>query len=321
MRHRLIYLCAALFLLPGLSAAQPQERVVKFATGSPAGVYFPVGVALCRLVNETRAQHGIRCAAIPTEGSVANIEELSAKEVDLAMVQSDLQKEAFEGSSSSPFEDLRAVLSLYPETITVVARQEAGISDFSQLVGKRISAGPVGSGQRDMWERLMTVEGWTEEDMPDVQDLSSSLQASALCDNQIDAFVTTIGHPALTIQEATLSCGAVIVPVGSPAIDQLIADDPAFVNTSIPGGLYAGNAEDIPTFGVTATVVTRADVPDDVIDVFVGSALRNLERLRGFDTALSSLDPERMAREGLAAPLHPGAQSAFDAEAAETPSN
>jgi uncharacterized protein len=306
----------SLVAAPSREALAQEARLVRIATGSPAGVYFPVGIALCRLVNENRPEHGIRCSAEPSAGSVENLAALRAEEVDLAIVQSDTQAEAVDATGETAFESLRSVMSLHSEPVTVVARADAAIADFAGLTGKRVSVGPAGSGQRQMWNVLMQAQNWTADDFSPLLDLSSTAQASALCDGQLDAFVATIGHPALTVQEATLSCDARLVPVEGAAVDRLVGRNPAFARTIIPGGLYRGNRSDIPSFGVSATVVTRADVPDDIIYTFVQTALGNIDRLRGFDPALAQLDPAAMATTGLTAPMHPGARQAFEAAGA-----
>lgn len=135
----------------------------------------------------------------------------------------------------------------------------------------------------------------------------------ALCDGQIDAFLFTVGQPALPIQEATGTCGAMLIPVEGAPVAALLAAQPAFVATEIPGGLYAGASAPVPTVGVKATLVTRADVPDDVVGAVVTSILDDLETLRGLDPVLAGLEPQAMASGGLVAPLHPAAEALYKA--------
>jgi TRAP transporter TAXI family solute receptor len=287
-------------------------------TASLAGTYFPVGVALCRLVNEDRREHGIRCAAQRSAGSVANIRALRAGEIDLALVQSDVQDAALNGTGAlaedGPFPDLRAVLSLYPEALTVVARREAGIAGLGDLPGTRISPGPPGSGQRELWEAVSAAMGWTAEDFAAVLDLAPTDQAAALCEGQIDTFVITIGHPAPTVREAASGCDASLVPVTGPEIAALVGASPYFAEAVILGGLYRGNPAPVATFGVMATLVTRADVADTVIATLVGAAFGKVDALRALDPVLAGLEAEAMANAGRTAPLHPAAQSYFRAQ-------
>src|SRR5690606_41862974 len=66
-------LVAAMFasLATGVASAQ-EQRFVSVGTGGVTGVYYPVGGALCRLMNQTRRDHGIRCSVESTGGSVFN---------------------------------------------------------------------------------------------------------------------------------------------------------------------------------------------------------------------------------------------------------
>jgi TRAP transporter TAXI family solute receptor len=304
-------LLAATPVLP----AAPEARLVEMGTGNVTGVYFPVGVALCRLPNQERRGHGLRCSARPSGGSVANIEALRTGAVDLAIVQSDVQNAALRGAdefrSEGPFAELRAVMALHPEPLTVVARRDAGIARLEDLVGKRISVGNPGSGQRALWDLLMNRLGWSQRSFAAFLELDPSQQAAALCDGQVDAFVFAVGHPARTVQEATSGCDAMLVPAAGPAVQALVAVNPFYFATDIPGGLYAGNPDDVPSFGVGATLVTRADVPEDVIYTIVSAVFDDFEALRGLNQALANLVPEDMARKGLSAPLHPGAERYF----------
>ncbi len=314
MIHALVLALTSLAALP---AAAQEPQLVRMGTASLAGTYFPVGVALCRLVNEDRRQHGIRCAAQPSAGSVANIRALRAGEIDLALVQSDTQAAALDGSGpfaeDGPFPELRAVLTLYPEALTVVARADAGIAGLADLPAHRLSLGPAGSGQRVVWDALAAAQGWTQDSFAATLELPATDQASALCAGEIDAFAIAIGQPAPTVQEAANGCDVRIVPVNGPAVDELVASAPYYEAAEIPGGIYRGNRAPVPSFGVMATLVTRADVPDDVISTLVGDALGKLAALRALDPVLAGLQADRMAADGRSAPLHPGAAARFQA--------
>lgn len=308
---RFITLVAA-FLMSVQTVGAVEARLARMGTGNVAGVYFPVGIALCRLVNQHRHDTGLRCAAEISDGSVANIDALRAGRNDLGIVQSDTQETALRGTEGfapvGPFSDLRAVMSLFPEPLVIVARPDAGVKSLDDLKGKRVSIGNPGSGQRVLMDVLMAKLGWTLETFGAVSEIPPETLATALCSGQIDAFVFAIGQPALVIQEATNQCGAVLSGATGPEVDALVAGDPAYFATTVPGGLYAGNPTDIKTFGTEATLVTRANVPDDVIYQIVKSIFDDFDTLTNLNPVLSGLDPKLMVHQSLTAPLHPGAE-------------
>ncbi len=300
----------------GASAASAQEQTfISIGTGGVTGVYYPTGGAICRLVNRGRSEHGIRCGVESTGGSVFNINAIRGGELEFGVAQSDWQYHAYNGTSrfeeTGAFEGLRAVFSVHPEPFTVVARADAGITTFEDLKGKRVNVGNPGSGQRGTMEVLMEKLGWTMDDFAVASELQAAEQSQALCDNNIDAMVYTVGHPSGSIQEATTACDSVLVEVSGEAIDELVADNPFYRTATIPGGMYRGNDEDVHTFGVGATFVTSEDVPEEVVYQVVKAVFDNIDQFRGLHPAFANLDPAEMASAGLSAPLHPGAERYF----------
>ena len=302
---------AALAAGLAFSQAAYAEEFITIGTGGVTGVYYPTGGAICRLVNKGRKEHGVRCSVESTGGSVYNINTIREGELEFGVAQSDWQYHAYHGTSKfeekGPFKDLRAVFSVHPEPFTVVARADAGIKKFQDLKGKRVNIGNPGSGQRGTMEVVMDALGWKMSDFALATELKAAEQSAALCDNQIDAMVYTVGHPSGSIQEATTACDSVLVTVDGPAIEKLIADNSYYRSATIPGGMYRGNDEDVKTFGVGATFVTSAKVSENVVYTLVKSVFDNFDAFKKLHPAFANLKPEEMATAGLSAPLHPGA--------------
>ena len=315
MNIRIAGAAAALALVAGGASAQDNQTFISIGTGGVTGVYYPTGGAICRLVNRGRADHGIRCGVESTGGSVYNINALRSGELEFGVAQSDWQFHAIEGTSQfeeqGAFEDLRAVFSVHPEPFTVVARADAGIETFEDLKGKRVNVGNPGSGQRGTMEVLMEAMGWTMDDFQLTSELQAAEQSQALCDNNIDAMVYTVGHPSGSIQEATTACDAVLVEVSGEAVDKLVEDNPYYRTATIPGGMYRGNDEPTETFGVGATFVTSATVPEDVVYETVKAVFENFDQFKGLHPAFAELTKEEMVADGLSAPLHAGAEKYY----------
>ncbi|WP_371708796.1 TAXI family TRAP transporter solute-binding subunit [Labrenzia sp. PHM005] len=293
------------------TGAASAEEFITIGTGGVTGVYYPTGGAICRLVNKGRKEHGIRCSVESTGGSVYNINTIREGELEFGVAQSDWQYHAYKGTSKfedkGAFEDLRAVFSVHPEPFTVVARADSGVKNFADLKGKRVNIGNPGSGQRGTMEVLMEGMGWTTDDFELATELKAAEQSAALCDNQIDAMVYTVGHPSGSIQEATTACDSVLVTVDGAAVDKLVADNSYYRTATIPGGMYRGNDSDTGTFGVGATFVTSAKVSEDTVYTLVKSVFENFDAFKKLHPAFANLKPEEMAQDGLSAPLHPGA--------------
>jgi TRAP transporter TAXI family solute receptor len=310
MNGKLIGLLSAT-ILAGAGIAQAQDQFVTIGTGGVTGVYYPVGGAICRLMNETRADHGFRCSVESTAASVYNINAIGTGELTFGVTQTDVMSYAVNGeqdfADASPQENLRAVFSLHPEPFTLVARADSGIESFADLAGKRVNVGAPGSGTQTSIDIILEAMGMSRTDFALVSELRPDEHGPALCDNQIDAFFYAVGHPSANIADPTTTCEAQIVPIGGEAIDQIIADRPFYAQATIAGGTYANNEEDVQTFGVLAALAVGAETPDDVVYALVSSVFENFDAFKSLHPALANLNPEDMVVDGLEAPLHPGA--------------
>ncbi|WP_051560525.1 TAXI family TRAP transporter solute-binding subunit [Marinobacterium jannaschii] len=284
---------------------------VTVGTGGVTGVYYPTGGAICRLMNKARRQHGLRCAVEATEGSVYNIQAIRSRELDFAIVQSDIQYKAVNGvaefSQAGADKELRSVFSLYAEPFTLVARSDSGVTRFEDLRGKRINIGAIGSGHRGMMRELMKINGWSDKDFSQVTEFDSAEQAGVLCTGEVDAFVYTVGHPSGAIKEATTACDSAIIPLKGKLIERLLDNSGYYREAKIPGGMYRGNPDDIDTFGVGATLVVSSEVSEETVYLMTKAVFENFDQFRKLHPAFARLRKAEMLSDGLSAPIHPGA--------------
>ena len=318
MMRTLMSYAAGLLALGMLGPAQPamaQQKFITIGTGGVTGVYYAAGGAICRLVNKDRAKHGIRCSVESTGGSVFNINTIKAGELDMGVAQSDVHYNAVKGEgqfkNDGAFKELRAVFALHPEPVTVVARKELNAKSFNDFKGKRFNVGNPGSGTRATAEELLAAMGWKLSDFSLASELKADEHGSALCDGKIDGFFYGVGHPSANIQDPTTTCGAQLVSLTGPAVDKLVDKYPYYAHATIPGGLYPSNPEDVKTYGVIATFVTSSDVPEESVYTVVKAVFDNLDDFKKLHPAFAHLKAEDMVKNGLSAPLHPGAEKYF----------
>ncbi|MCW5627581.1 MAG: TAXI family TRAP transporter solute-binding subunit, partial [Rhodoferax sp.] len=243
--------------------------------------------------------------------SVFNINTIKAGELDFGVAQSDWQYHASKGTAvfekDGPFKELRAVFSIHPEPLMVLARKEANITKFEDFKGKRFNVGNPGSGTRASMESLLATMGWKMSDFALASELKADEHGAALCDNKIDGFFYGVGHPAANIQDPVTTCGAKLVPLTGPAVDKIVAGAPYYAKVNIPGGMYAGNPNPTPTYGVLATFVSSTKTPDAVVYELVKAVFENFDDFKKLHPAFANLDPKDMIKNGNSAPLHPGA--------------
>jgi TRAP transporter TAXI family solute receptor len=303
-------IAAATCSLLALPSTAAEQRFVTIGTGGVTGVYYAVGGAICRLMNQQRKETGLRCSTESTGGSVFNVNAIKSGELDFGMTQSDVQYNAVKGEAQfkdAAFPELRAVFSVHPEPFTVLARADAGVKTFEDFKGKRFNVGNPGSGTRASMEVLLAQMGWTLGDFSLAAELKADEQGPALCDNKIDGFFYGVGHPSAAIQDPTTTCGAKLIPLTGKAVDELLAKYPYYSKATIPGGMYSANPDDTVTYGVRALLVTNASTPDDVVYNLVKAVFDNFDDFKKLHPAFANLDPKEMVKDGITTDLHPGA--------------
>ncbi|GAB4341605.1 MAG: TAXI family TRAP transporter solute-binding subunit [Desulfobulbaceae bacterium] len=308
---RLAVLTTSLLFLFATVPAFARSTFVTIGTGGITGVYYPTGGAIAKMVNKKKKEYGIRATVESTGGSVFNVNAVMHGDLEFGIVQSDRQYQAWNGlaewKDKGPQEKLRAVFSIHPESVTLVAAVDTGVMDIRDLKGKRVNIGNPGSGQRQNSIDALGAVGIDYEKDIQAESVKAAEAPGLLQDGRIDAFFYTVGHPSGAIKEATSGTRKVRI-VSITGIDSLLKSTPYYAASFVPIKHYPGavNDKDVPTFGVKATLVTSADVPDEVVYAITKEVFDNLEEFRKLHPAYENLTRESML-EGLSAPIHPGA--------------
>jgi TRAP transporter TAXI family solute receptor len=297
---------------PSLAGENPKFHMfASVGTGETNGIYYPLGDVICGIVNQNLHESGIRCSREATPGSVYNVDALRGGELEFALIQSDVAYDAYHGIdaySGAPFPTLRSVLALHSELVTIVARP--GIHELADLAGKRIVAGPAGSGSRATWEAMVKALGWKDGQTPRTLDMPVDAIGNALCKGSIDASLLVLGHPSGKIRDLLAGCALSLVPVDGPAIDSLIAAAPYLKKGPIPANAY-GLPADIPSFGVNAILMTTTDMDPRAVSDFASSLGTDIKALQGRSPVLENLTAQDIVTDKLPAPLHPAALDVY----------
>lgn len=298
----------------GAEGDQQRMRFVTIGTGGLTGVYYPAGGAISRTVNKKQAEYNLKATVESTGGSVFNINAVMSGDLEFGIAQSDRQFQAMKGQSEwdgNPQDKLRAVCALHPESVTLIAAADAGIDSIADLQGKRVNIGDPGSGNRGNAIDALSNAGLDWESDIQAEQVKAVESAKLLQDGRIDAYFYTVGHPNGSVKEATAGKRKVkIVPITN--VDELIKEFPFYAKSVIPASLYptAVNEEDVVTYGVKATLVTSADVPEDIVYTITKEVFENLEDFKGLHPSFGVLTKENML-EGNSAPYHAGAMKYF----------
>ncbi len=287
-----------------------KTRFIAIGTGGVTGVYYPTGGAIAKIINRNTRRHGLKATTEATGGSVFNINAVLSGDLDFGIAQSDRQYQVYNGLAEwkgNPQPRIRSVFSLHSESVTLIASDPSDIWTPADMKGKRIAIGNPGSGHRGNALDALWASGISLDDIIP-EDLKPAECAGMLQDGRIDAYFYTVGHPNGSIKEAVAGTTPVhFVPIVN--IDTLLKKNPYYTYAEIDIGHYQGvsNQENVPTFGVKATLVTSSDVPEEVVYTLTREVFANFDDFVNLHPALSGLKKEHLL-EGQTAPLHPGAE-------------
>ncbi len=311
MKRLFITLCLIFFVFTAESTVFGRTYVT-IGTGGVTGVYYPTGGAISRMVNKKSKEYGIKATVESTGGSVYNINAVLSGELEFGVAQSDRQYQAYNGlaewSDKGPQKDLRAVFSIHPESITLIASQKSGVKSVAALKGKRVNIGNPGSGQLQNSKDVLSASGVSLNNLHTEQ--VKAVEAPGLLqDEKIDAFFYTVGHPNGNIKEATSGRIKVrIIPITGPGIDVLLKKHSYYAKAVIPAKFYpnAVDKDDIDSVGVKATFVASKNLSDEIVYAVTKEVFDNLDSFKKLHPAYAVLTRENML-QGLSAPIHPGA--------------
>ncbi|WP_377192708.1 TAXI family TRAP transporter solute-binding subunit [Ruegeria meonggei] len=304
LRPSSLFLTAAL----GLSAhtAQAADTKLTMGTGAKSGYYFAVGSLLC--TSFAQGTVGYKCIAKATDGPRENLPKLRRGKFNLVVARSDWAQDALKGAhffkNKGADTSLHSLFSINSAPLTVIARAGSDIRSVDDLNGKRVN---LDGSATHLVQQLPRAANWDTSAFDTYKPNEKNPLRKQLCLGDIDAVAIVVSYPASWIQKTARTCPIQLVSASGRQIDRLVSRSDALSKDTIPANTYKGVASPTKTFGFRATLLSSAKVPEDDVYAFVKSTFENLPQLARNHPALSGLQPSIMIREGLTAPLHPGA--------------
>ncbi|MGV8982337.1 TAXI family TRAP transporter solute-binding subunit [Clostridium sp.] len=296
-------------------AATPETKkaaqvFVNIGTGGTAGTYFPLGGAFAEIWNNSI--DGINATSQSTGASVANINLLKDKKIEVAIVQNDVAwytengKEMFKDAK---YADIRGLVTLYSEPLQIITT-DPSIKTIMDLKGKRIAVGAIGSGVEANARQIIAAAGLDFDKDIQAKFLSFSEASSGLKDKQVDVAFLTAGIPTAALQDLGAQNAITVIPVDGAIAEKLMADYKFFTKFTIPANTYNGQTKDVQTLTVRAMLVVNADLDEDLAYKMVKTIYDNQARIIAAHNVGKSITKET-ALDGMSVTLHPGAAKYF----------
>ena len=284
------------------------KTVFTIGSGSENAMYYPVASALCKVFNKHTQNKDVTCEARLSKGAEYNLDAIESGEFDIGIAQANLQYDAYIGAkkfSKKPHKNLRTLFNVHNEYLTIIAKKDANIKNFSDLRGKRVNIGNPGSGSRILFSQMIGELGWNINDFTEVYEESGSNINKVLCTpNKADAAVYIVGHPNKSFGTMIDECNVELVSLSKAEIKKFISLSPTeFFESFIPQNTYIKNPKIVRTFASRTMLTVSTKLDKEIVQNFVKIIAENKEELVRIQPSLSVISFSEKSYSALA-PLH-----------------
>ncbi|MDO9509616.1 MAG: TAXI family TRAP transporter solute-binding subunit [Thermovirgaceae bacterium] len=307
----------ALVLVMALAVGASAQTFLSLATGGTGGTYYPIGGGMADVISKNLAD--IQVTAETGNASGANLNLIGTHQIEMAMVQNDFANWAYNGivMFKAPYKNVRAIASLYPETVQVIAMKKSGVTSMRDLPGKRVSVGAPGSGVYGDVTAIMKTLGFKLSDI-NADFLDFNLTTERMKDGQLDVGFVVAGWPTASIMDLSTMHDITLVEFSDADIKELIAKYPFFAKDVVPAGTYRGIDKNIQTVAVQAMWVCDGDLSEDVVYRITKAFWENIADVQKVHAKAKMITLET-ALNGISVPLHPGAAKYYAEKGIKVP--
>ncbi|HYF92342.1 MAG TPA: TAXI family TRAP transporter solute-binding subunit [Symbiobacteriaceae bacterium] len=302
---------------PAPAPAKPaQVQNINVATATTAGVYYPLGNAFAMLWNEKVP--GVKASAQATAGTVENVKLMGRKEAEVAFAQNGVIYYAVSGTESFAAQGkqsfLRGMTHLYPNVMQIAVRKDANIKSLADLKGKKFVPGANGSATELNSREILGVAGIDYRERKDiaVDYLDYGQAAEAIKNRQAHGNLIAGGLPTAAVIDMFTSGDVELLNLSENEVAAITKKYPWYFKVVIPKGTYKGQEADVVTVAVANILVTREDLPEELIYNLTKSLYDNHDSLVKSHSAAADMKLED-GLKGITGvlELHPGAAKFF----------
>ena len=275
-----------------------KQKTIVIGSGTAGAMYYPVATSLCNVFNKYNHKYNIKCHAKITKGSEYNLHAIEEGEIDMGIVQNNLQHDAYMGYgefSDHPYRNLRLLFDLHSEYLTIIAKKGSGIKKFSDILGKRINIGNIGSGSKILFSQMMDKIKWNFSDFAQIYEESGSDIDNLLCESNnnkeiADVAVYVVGHPNKSFEYVLDNCDTQLISLSESEIKDFIGLSPIYFRKEfIPANTYKSQNKAILTFATKASLTASKKLDSDIVYNFIKVLSEHKDELIAMQPSLRSI--------------------------------
>jgi len=291
------------------SASVVQAAELRIGTASQGGAFYPIGQAISTLVN--KHSEGLRMVPIVTGGSVQNPRLVNSGEVDMAITNNNLAVLANKGTAmykKSGAMSLKAVGSLHPSVLHMIALNDSSINSIADLKGKRVAVGPAGGGTIQFLNQVLALYGMSMKDITP-SFLSYGDGFSQLADGNVDAAFALSGYPAGAVMQARVNKDLKFINLPDDMMDKALETYKNYHKVEIPADVYNTPTDGV-VLGVANILVVDERFDEQTVYDITQSIYAHMDEFRASNALANQINPEDSLTLGI--PLHAGAAKFFN---------
>ena len=283
---------------------------ITFATGGVGGPMHTIGSAICTVW--TDSLENVNATNSSTASSVVNCNMVNEGKAQIAFTMSDVAYLGYKGEEmfKESLDNMYGLISLHTNYVQLITKKGSGIKSVYDLKGKRVGVGAPGSGTEFNARCILEAAGMSYKDLAKADYLSYAETCDQLANDNIDAGFLTGGLPIAAISELSTTHDIEIFPIDSEIIEKLNDIYPIYFEDNIPGDLYRGVTEPIPTAALKNYLIINADVDEELTYNLLQAMVDNWDLIQQSHSGMKNITPE-MGLERMEIPIHPGAEKFF----------
>ena len=310
MKRYILSILIILSLLAGTSYSEPAFKgSYLMATASATGNYYNFGSALSSVVNKVT---GANLTVTSTGGSTENARLLADRENEFAMIQSDVYSYARSGIElfdGEPIKNIQAITACYPEMVQIVVRKDSGISTVSDMKGKNVCVGAVGSGYEVAARQILGVYGMTYDDINETF-ADQATAKNGVQDGTFDAMFLCSGYPNANVMELSLSKKINVLSIDTEHLNMLIEKYPFYAAFTTQTDDY-NLGHPTTSVAVKCMLICLDSFSEDDIYALTKAIYENLSSIQEINAKANYMNLES-ALSGVPSALHPGARKYYE---------
>lgn len=294
------------------SGASRGNVIWTFGTADTGGSMYPAGAAVSQVW--TNNVEGMKCNTQTSTGSFQNVQDVASGEVDVAVATADVVLNGYNGTGKfadiGALDNICVIGAVYTSVLSVVSLKSGGMKYVHELGGKRVAVGPASSATENATLAAFEVMG-IDANNTSLENLGLGDGADAVGDGILDAATGFAGLPIGGQLNLAATKDIDVLDFTQDELDQILANNTAYIQTPIPAGTYTGVDYTTQTFGVKCLIIVRKDADEGLIYDLCKAMNENAADMAAGNALLKDMTDPAFLCTQMPIPLHPGAERYF----------